>query len=114
MPRYYKPPLRHDQKHATGAATESNMTKEIQRCAELLRQMYTLDLEICGMADVLECDEPLLEEKKRRANALLTEIRRMTRSWRSNTDASWSIEEEEHIREITRLLDAHPPMRYPP
>lgn len=107
--RYNPPPRQQNEgneRYAEQAATSANMAKEIARCSDLLRQMYKLDLQIWGMENCVAQEIPPREDMKRRANALLAEVSRIVRNWKStSSSAKWSDEERQHIKEICRVMD---------
>lgn len=60
---------------------------------------------------------PRMEGMKRKANAIFTEIRSIVYTWSSTTvrdgeRLGWSAEEEEHVIEISKIVDQHGSRRY--
>lgn len=60
---------------------------------------------------------PKMEEMKKRANAIFTEIRSIVYTWRSTTvkggeRLGWSAEEKEHVIEISKIIDQYGSRRY--
>lgn len=60
---------------------------------------------------------PKMEEMKKRANAIFTEIRSIVYTWGSTTvkggeRLGWSAEEEGHVIEISKIIDQHGSRRY--
>lgn len=102
------------QDYAEIAATKANVSKEVARCSGLLRQMYALELIVWGMGENVADEMPKMEEMKRRANAIFTEIRSMVYTWMSTTGTAtgWSAEEEEYVVEIFKYIDQHGAKRY--
>jgi hypothetical protein len=94
----------------TAVSSDSNIQREIQRCATLLRQMYALDLEIWGtdggMLDIVSRDE-----KRRRSDAIFDEVRRIGYSWVGNSGIAWTQDEHRVIQEICVAIRDSPRMR---
>lgn len=76
--------------------------------------MYGLELIIWGMEENIDDEIPRMEEMKRRANAIFTEIRSMVYTWRlaTGTATGWSAEEEEYVVQIYNYIRQHGAKRY--
>jgi len=82
------------------ALDEKDVAK-IQRCGDLLRQMYGLDLAI-WRGDGTE-DELLFQRRK--ADAIFAEVRLMAASWEARLrTGSWDPQEAETLREICEAI----------
>ncbi|KUJ12157.1 uncharacterized protein LY89DRAFT_722521 [Mollisia scopiformis] len=92
--------------------TSQNRAKEVARCAALLREMYTLDLEIWAMGNAHVEDVPERELKKRKANALFGEVRRCVEGWKGSKGAGWEGEEWRCVEDICEVVEQHGFKRY--
>jgi hypothetical protein len=111
LPNIYNP---HDRRRidAERAAIEAGTTKEIQKCAALLREMYRLDLEIWGTEGVQGEDQASRDEMMRRSDALFGEVRRIAYRWQHQPRDGWTAEEGECMDEILRAIAEQPAIRY--
>lgn len=98
--------------HAPPQFSSQNKAKEVARCAALLREMYSLDLEIWAMEEAHEDDVPEREQKKKKADALFAEIRRIVGSWRASGGWGWEKEEWKCVEDICEVVDQHGTKRY--
>ena len=73
---------------------EKVRNEELRNLRELLRQRYTLDLEIWGLRKVGTYNRPIVEDKMKKADALLVRIRALVLSMdhrdHFRTDAEYS------------------------
>jgi len=74
--------------------------------------MYSLDLEIWAMEEAHEDDVPEREQKKKKADALFAEIRRIVGSWRASGGWGWEKEEWRCVEDICEVVDQHGTRRY--
>ena len=88
------------------AVISSKVASEVAHCSTLVRQMYGLDLEIYGLGSVVDAEIEVRETKKRKADALFTEIRRIALIWRANP-GRFSDAEREYVDEISQFVDKH-------
>ncbi|KAI9786202.1 MAG: hypothetical protein M1839_007612 [Geoglossum umbratile] len=109
---YMNPPEQLGETQTAQAATPANMAKEVARCSGLLRQMYTLDIQIWSMEGCIESEIPQREEMERKANAVFVEVRRIIHDWRSNPNSKWKPEELQQIEAICNIVDQHDARRY--
>ena len=87
------------------AYTESNVTRDIRRCTELLREMYSLDLEIWGMKGAVLEEEQRRIALEQRAEAVFSEVRQMTLEFKANPDFGWTAEERGTVGRIYRIVE---------
>jgi len=89
------------------STSSADKAKEIAHCADLLRQMYRLDIEIWGMSHVKE-EEGLRDRqaKQEKADALYAEVRRIIEGLRATADYAdaFTEKEREYIISITKQL----------
>lgn len=95
--------------YAEGSQRKARSAKEIVECADLLREMYSMDLQIWGLQHAR--DPRKREEYMYKANALFVEICRIVQVWRES-DGRWSREEWRQIEEMANFLDQHGRKRY--
>jgi hypothetical protein len=104
------PAQRAAQREAERAAEKVKL-EEIRSCADLLRRMYAIDLEIWKRGD----DEPEeVARLQRKADAVFREVRRMTAAWQAQVrrGAAWSYEEQAALTEICNVIASEPSRRY--
>lgn len=53
-----------------------------------------------------------MEMKKRKADALFAEIKRIVGSWRASEGSGWGLEEWKDVKEICAAVDKHGMSRY--
>jgi hypothetical protein len=110
---FYRLPPQTAQRDAEPALTEDSLKVEIRHCADLLRQMYALDLEIWGMEFA---DEPGAQRQKRelqdKADALLREVKRLIYNWNAHSEINWTAEERQCMEEVTSAILSQPDGRY--
>jgi hypothetical protein len=117
LPQYNPPqaPLARIQKAPKWAelqATASSNSTEVARCADLLREMYGLELVIWGTQHANEEDIPEREAQKVKANALYAEILRLVRGWNAVPRSQWKPAEWDCVEEINKVIDGHDDRRY--
>ena len=109
-PPGYTPPMQPTgKKYAEEVAAQKHSAKEIAACADLLREMYSLDLAIWGQEGTEDPSER--HQDMFRANALFVEICRIVQVWRTQ-GGRWSSAERSQIEEIASFLDQHDRKRY--
>lgn len=81
-------------------------------CAGLLRQLYTLDLEIWGMEKCIAEDMPQKEGYCRQANDVFSQIKTMVNAWPRDADFGWNREEKTIIEEIRHAVNCYRAQRY--
>ena len=83
------------------------------KVAELLRQMYTLDIAIWATEEIVE-EEDQLERRRNavKADALFQEICRTLRAWRASEEMDWSEEEWVQIQKICAVASQFGNRRY--
>lgn len=87
------------------AASKAKMVVE---CSDLLREKYELDIRIWGMQDCEDDDIMERECLQRRSDAMFREIRKIVHQWRSPySQNKWTVEEWQHIQEISSTIDQH-------
>ncbi|KAH8656646.1 hypothetical protein BGZ60DRAFT_567767 [Tricladium varicosporioides] len=101
---YNPPPL--PEKDTVRIIEETDMAREIAQCSALLRQLYTLDIEIWSSDGSVGLESEVLE-KKHKANVLFDKIDRMVHSWKYSSNISWTAEQKSRIVEICQVLEAH-------
>lgn len=107
-----------NQAYAERGARAAKVSKEVARCAGLLRQMYALELSIWGMDENVADEMPRMEEMKKKANAIFTEVRSIVCTWSPTARGGggmmlgWSPEEEEHVIAISNIINQHGSRRY--
>lgn len=67
-----------------------------------MRLKYTLEVDVYGMRNVHRVDVPIREEKQRRAQGAMVELRRRAKQW--NHQEQWEPQEWEVVEQILRLL----------
>jgi hypothetical protein len=70
---------------------------------DLIRTRYALDLEIWSLKGARKPNRPVVEEKMRKADAILTEIYNMVETWEEN-DKVWTQQEWELARDIKKRI----------
>jgi hypothetical protein len=70
---------------------------------DLIRTRYDLDMEIWSLRRARRPDRPVVEEKMKKADAILTEIYTMVRTWEEN-DKLWTPEEWELAQDIKERI----------
>ena len=94
------------------AAGEKKMTAEIRRCADLLRQMYRLDLQIWtaeGDPDEDEASRQEQERLRRKADAIFAEVRAVAGRWQTG---EWTEAEATPLAAIYQAIAREPANRY--
>jgi len=90
----------------------SGLNTEVMRCADLLREMYGLDMEIWAQEKAVGDGVRKRKENQIKANAIYAEIRRMVYAWRDMPSGSQSQEVRKCIEEIAKVVDRHGERRY--
>jgi hypothetical protein len=108
-PGYTAPFQPTGKKYAEEVAEQARSAKEIKACADLLRELYSLDLAIWGQENSV--DPSSRQRDMFRANALFIEICRIVQSWQMD-EKRWSSGEKRHIEEMASFLDRHDRKRY--
>jgi len=72
---------------------------------DLIRTRYALDVEIWSLRGVMWRDRPIVEEKMRKADAVLEEIYNRVDTWEEN-DRVWTPQEWELARDIKARIQA--------
>lgn len=80
-------------------------------CAGLLRQLYTLDLEIWGMEKCIAEDMPQKEGYCRQASDVFSQIKAMVNAWPRDADFGWN-REKAIIEEIRHAVNCYSAQRY--
>jgi hypothetical protein len=79
--------------------------EEIRNLGELIRKRYELDIEIWGLRGVGRRDRPIVEDKMRKSDAILSKIQRTIVAWDSpnvfESAADW-----DKMKEIKRRIEA--------
>ncbi|KAF2813602.1 uncharacterized protein BDZ99DRAFT_259478 [Mytilinidion resinicola] len=92
-------------------------SRDVVYCAQLMRQMYSLDLSIWAMEDSAPGEVPRREAMKTQANALLEEIRNVVEVWQKDIQredgGTWKLEERKLVDEISKAVLEYPAERYP-
>lgn len=108
---YYNPPPQPQQLYPSLSLSRDNR-REVVECAGLLRQLYTLDLEIWGMEKCIAEDMPQKEGYCRQANDVFSQIKTMVNAWPRDADFGWNREEKTIIEEIRHAVNCYPAQRY--
>lgn len=96
-----------------GHRPTTHMNKEIAFCANLLRQFYSLQLEVWGMSENVEGDKSARNKKKIEAKAVYNEIKGQVHNWQ-NMDYDWTDEQWRCIQDIDASLNERAIGRPPP
>ncbi|KAF2095052.1 hypothetical protein NA57DRAFT_79541 [Rhizodiscina lignyota] len=90
---------------AKGATRATEVTSEdVYECRELMRLKYALDVDIWSMRNVLRANRWLKEEKERRSDGAMEEIRRRVTLWNNQAQNNWTPEEWALVQEIDKCL----------
>lgn len=87
------------------AGTES---RDIRECQELIRAKFGLDIEVYNLRDARRVDRHIVEDKKRRSEGALKDVKKITQGWRAARN-QWSEEEYKlvvQIQETVQRLEA--------
>jgi hypothetical protein len=92
-----------EEKEVELAFTTYNMEKQIRYCADLLRQIYALDLKIWGMTDCHFAEVPVRDGFKREADELFVTVREIVDTWQTQDARSLN---DEQAACVVDILDA--------
>lgn len=108
--RHYNPPIQQPNGNIAEpivAPPNEEKAKEIAHCADLLRQMYSLDMEAWAMENnhmTVEATERQ-RQKKDKANALHREIWRIVFTWKVAAPGYFTAEEVIYVTEICTAME---------
>lgn len=71
---------------------------------ELIRNRYELDVKIWGLRHVRKPDQPIVQAKMDKADAIMDEILGMVEVWADNNNGDWTAEEWDKVQIIQRRL----------
>jgi len=114
-PHYTRPPNRKtDRAVEILCRQHRDPRREVERCTELLRQMFTLDLQAWGMGNIVhDADRGGRALKHQQADALFAEIRATIKDWQEGCAAfGWTHEEQKLLDDITCTVNAYDEKRY--
>lgn len=80
------------------------MNQEVAACADLLRRMYELELEIWARTQNISDSADVVLAKQEEANALFEEIYKRVHQWQS-MDVAWKDEDKEYLHEICAAME---------
>jgi len=91
---------------------EKISASEPRDCRTMLRELYALNIFIQNCSHVFEANIPIINEKKRRADAALMDLRQRVEMWMS-IEGDWSEKEMQTIIEIHDLIKEMQPVPIP-
>ncbi|KAH7330477.1 hypothetical protein BKA65DRAFT_509470 [Rhexocercosporidium sp. MPI-PUGE-AT-0058] len=74
-------------------------SRDIRRCAELIRAKFGLDIDVYNLRDVTRANIPVKLEKERQSEGAMADLKTMVRGW-VEKKANWSDEEWKIVEEI--------------
>lgn len=112
LPQYNPPKFLRAPKWAEQELMPSNKASDIAKCADLLRQMYAMDLVIWGTEHAVAGGQTERKLMMTRADCLYTEIRRMVYSFHHAPRSDWSHAERACVEDIFKAVERHGAARY--
>ncbi|KAF2473740.1 uncharacterized protein BDR25DRAFT_341025 [Lindgomyces ingoldianus] len=108
--RTYNPPAKTQKSkdpYFVSAPPEADKAKEIAHCADLLRQMYSLDILIWTAEDNVGSERAEQARQMEKADALYNEIQRIVNGWRDVSLGYFSGDERKYVHEICTAMDKY-------
>jgi hypothetical protein len=89
-------------------AKQGISSQDLRECRELIRVKFALDVDVYNLRDVAERYRPLVEEKMRRSEGAMIDIRKKINGWKAAKD-QWTAEEWAKVEDLHyRVNGPHP------